>query len=150
MMPDTTEPEPITRDDIATMLRDVLTELAANVHDPRAELAAALDSGRNVRRAPSDAVSFYTQPVTLNEPATLLVPADELRVRVTLCAYDTAGTGTVYITSRPGALAGEMDTMPLVRGVVYVLDTRAPIYACVTTATETVAVAVEQANYTLS
>ena len=150
MMPDTDTPDPITRDDIHAALTDVLTELAANVRDPRAELAAALDSGRNVRRAPSDICSFYTHPIILGSPSTLVVPADEQRVRVTLCDYDTTGTGTVWLSARPGAVAGEMDTMPLVSGSPLVLDTRAPIYACATVATTVLAIVVEQANYTLS
>ena len=149
MTPDADKLDPITRDDITVALRDVLTELAANVRDPRAELAAALDSGRNVRRAPSDVCSFYNVPVVLNDPSTQLVPADEQRVRVTITDHDSDGTGTVWLSARPGAVAGEMDTMPLVKGSPLVLDTRAPIYACVTTATTVVAVVVEQANYTL-
>ena len=144
-MPET--PDPITSADIAGAMQRVADVLEVAQQAPQVEYAGALTRGRNVRWTPSDVLSFVNYPLIPGNPSQLVVPSDELRVRVTLSDSSPTGTGAIFLASRPGVMAGGSDTIEVRKDFPLVLDTRAPIYACVTDVQRSLVVAIEQANY---
>lgn len=111
-------------DDFTDAIRLLVDEIRQNSTTPALELAAALDTPRNVRPMPSDHLRMETFPV-IGGPARLLVGYQVDRVRVTIVVPSGK---TVYLTTRDGAEATSSDCIA-VTGQTIELATRAPIYA---------------------